>query len=71
MRHFRTYTSQLSDDLRVATLAKRCGFGSATSLQRLFVRRLGVSPTPYRDKFRAQAAMPAAAASERRFLPAK
>ena len=58
-------------DLAAKAVATRCGFGSAATLQRLFMRRLGVSPTQYRDKFRAQAAMPTAAASERRFLPAK
>jgi transcriptional regulator GlxA family with amidase domain len=33
-------------------IAKRCGFTSAEILRRLFQRRLGVSPTAYRERFR-------------------
>ena len=37
---------------RLETIAKRCGFTSAEILRRLFQRRLGVSPTSYRKRFR-------------------
>lgn len=39
-----------SDD-PVTAVATRCGFGSAESLRRSFVRRLGVSPDQYRKSF--------------------
>jgi transcriptional regulator GlxA family with amidase domain len=48
-------------NLTVKTIASRCGIGSAANLRRIFMRRLGVSPAQYRDKFRVQAAMPAEA----------
>jgi transcriptional regulator GlxA family with amidase domain len=32
-------------------VAQRCGLGSPAALRRIFMRRLGVSPTQYRDKF--------------------
>jgi transcriptional regulator GlxA family with amidase domain len=41
--------------LSVKEIAERCGLGSATTLRRIFTRRLGVSPLQYRDKFHAQA----------------
>src|SRR5216683_2976493 len=37
---------------QLETIAKRCGFTSAEILRRLFQRRLGVSPTSYRERFR-------------------
>lgn len=39
-----------SDDT-VTVIAARCGFGSAESLRRNFVRRLGISPDQYRKTF--------------------
>ena len=39
-----------SDDT-VTVIASRCGFGSAETLRRNFVRRLGVSPDQYRKTF--------------------
>lgn len=38
-------------DDTVTTIAARCGFGSAETLRRNFVRRLGVSPDQYRKTF--------------------
>ena len=35
----------------VATVARRCGFGSAESLRRTFVKRLGIPPDQYRRRF--------------------
>ncbi len=43
-------------DLTVKAIASRCGFASTASLRRVFIRRLGVSPAQYRDKFRVRAA---------------
>jgi transcriptional regulator GlxA family with amidase domain len=37
---------------RLETIAKNCGFASAEVLRRLFQRRMGVSPTAYRERFR-------------------
>jgi transcriptional regulator GlxA family with amidase domain len=37
---------------QLETIAQRCGFTSAEILRRLFQRRLGVSPTAYRKRFR-------------------
>lgn len=39
----------------VAEIARRCGFDSADSLRRAFVRRLGLSPVEYRHRFRSTA----------------
>jgi AraC-like DNA-binding protein len=39
-------------DNRLETVAKNCGFASAEILRRLFQRRMGVSPTAYRQRFR-------------------
>jgi transcriptional regulator GlxA family with amidase domain len=36
----------------VSDAAQRAGFGSAETLRRVFVNRLGVSPKAYRDRFR-------------------
>lgn len=41
-----------SDDT-IAVVAARCGFGSAETLRRNFVRRIGVSPDTYRKTFTA------------------
>jgi len=38
-------------DDTVTTIATRCGFGSAETLRRCFVRRVGVSPDHYRKTF--------------------
>lgn len=38
-------------DDTVTVIAARCGFGSAETLRRTFVRRLGVSPDQYRKTF--------------------
>ncbi|SRX92195.1 AraC family transcriptional regulator [Tsukamurella paurometabola DSM] [Mycobacterium shimoidei] len=38
-------------DDTVATIAARCGFGSAESMRRNFVRRIGISPDHYRKTF--------------------
>lgn len=35
----------------VATIATRCGFGTAETLRRTFIRRVGVSPNQYRKMF--------------------
>lgn len=35
----------------VATVARRCGFGSAETMRRSFIRRLGVAPDDYRRRF--------------------
>src|SRR6516162_1634220 len=36
----------------VDAIARRCGFGTAETLRRVFQRRLGVAPSEYRDRFR-------------------
>ncbi|MER5394187.1 helix-turn-helix domain-containing protein, partial [Saccharopolyspora sp. NPDC002686] len=33
-------------------IARRCGFGSAETMRRAFVRQLGIPPSAYRDRFR-------------------
>ncbi len=38
-------------DDTVAAIAARCGFGSAESMRRNFVRRVGISPDQYRKTF--------------------
>ncbi|AMO63186.1 transcriptional regulator containing an amidase domain and an AraC-type DNA-binding HTH domain [Mycolicibacterium phlei] len=38
-------------DDTVTTIAARCGFGSAETLRRNFIRRLGISPDQYRKTF--------------------
>jgi transcriptional regulator GlxA family with amidase domain len=40
----------------VDEIARRCGFGSAESLRRAFLRRVRVSPAAYRGRFRSAAA---------------
>jgi transcriptional regulator GlxA family with amidase domain len=39
----------------VAFVARRCGFGSAETLRRTFVKRLGIAPDQYRRRFGAAA----------------
>jgi transcriptional regulator GlxA family with amidase domain len=36
----------------VDDVASRCGFGTSETMRRAFVRRLGVAPTAYRERFR-------------------
>jgi len=36
----------------VHAIARRCGFGTAETLRRVFQRHLGLAPTDYRDRFR-------------------
>ena len=38
----------------VDAIARRCGFGTAETMRRTFVRHLGVSPDDYRQRFRHQ-----------------
>ena len=40
------------DDYGVAVVAQRCGFGTAETMRRAFVRRVGVAPDDYRKRFR-------------------
>nr|WP_280425631.1 GlxA family transcriptional regulator [Nocardia carnea] len=46
----------LVDGTPVDVVARRCGFGTAESLRRAFHRRLGISPSDYRDRFRSTSA---------------
>lgn len=41
---------QETDDT-VVTIAARCGFGTAETMQRNFIRRVGISPDQYRKAF--------------------
>ena len=43
-----------TDDQTVTAIATRCGFGTAETMRRTFVRRLGVPPDGYRDRFHLQ-----------------
>ncbi|WP_343729283.1 GlxA family transcriptional regulator [Duganella sp.] len=40
--------------LPLKTIAYRCGFGSAARMRLVFAQRFGVTPTQYRDSFRAR-----------------
>jgi len=40
------------NDIALKEVAQRCGLGSAATMRRLFLQRLGVAPAHYRDKFR-------------------
>jgi AraC-like DNA-binding protein len=40
-------------DDTVTVIAERCGFGTAETLRRNFVRRVGISPDQYRKTFAA------------------
>jgi transcriptional regulator GlxA family with amidase domain len=44
-------------ELPAKTVALRCGLHSAAAMRRAFMRRLGVSPAQYRDKFRSNEPM--------------
>jgi transcriptional regulator GlxA family with amidase domain len=46
----------------VATVAAACGFGTAETMRRCFLRTLGVGPAEYRRRFRSHAEDPRAAA---------
>jgi transcriptional regulator GlxA family with amidase domain len=39
-------------DLDVARIAARCGFGSAETLRRAFIKHLAIPPSEYRERFR-------------------
>jgi transcriptional regulator GlxA family with amidase domain len=41
-----------SGDTSVEIVAERCGFGSAETLRRVFIRRIGVGPAAYRMRMR-------------------
>ncbi|MFD2239098.1 GlxA family transcriptional regulator [Aureimonas populi] len=41
----------LEDGASVARATSRCGFGSTETMRRAFLRRLGVGPNAYRDRF--------------------
>jgi transcriptional regulator GlxA family with amidase domain len=49
-------------DEPVAAVAAVCGFGTAETMRRAFLRALGVSPAEYRRRFHTSAAAPEAAA---------
>lgn len=36
----------------VETTARKCGFGSPETMRRLFLRRLGVGPKEWQERFR-------------------
>lgn len=40
-----------SGNLQLKAVAYRCGFGSAARMRQVFVQRLGVTPTGYRERF--------------------
>jgi transcriptional regulator GlxA family with amidase domain len=40
------------NDLQVAQVSRRCGFGTQETMRRTFVAELGVSPSDYRQRFR-------------------
>ena len=42
-----------TSDLPVETVAAQCGFGTVETMRRAFARRLNVSPSDYRGRFRA------------------
>jgi len=44
------------NNLHIAQIARRCGFGTAETMRRSFVAELGVSPSDYRERFRSSAA---------------
>ena len=46
----------------VAAVAAACGFGTAETMRRVFLRALGVGPAEYRRRFHATAAAPGTAA---------
>lgn len=44
------------NDLQINRVARKCGFGSEETMRRIFLARLGVTPSDYRDRFRSAAA---------------
>jgi transcriptional regulator GlxA family with amidase domain len=44
--------------LPVASVASRSGFGSEERMRRVFHRHLKISPSDFRERFRAQGDMP-------------
>jgi transcriptional regulator GlxA family with amidase domain len=44
------------NNLRIAQIARLCGFGTEETMRRTFVTELGVSPSDYRERFRSSAA---------------
>ena len=40
-----------TDDQTVASIAARCGFGTSETMRRAFLRRVGVPPESYRERF--------------------
>jgi transcriptional regulator GlxA family with amidase domain len=58
VEHLRVERARLaleSSTTPIETIAAQCGFGSVETLRRSFARRLGVSPSAYRSRFRAAA----------------
>lgn len=53
VEHARRMLEQTDDT--VALVAVRCGFGTAETMRRAFVRRVGVAPDHYRRRFRSAA----------------
>jgi transcriptional regulator GlxA family with amidase domain len=49
-----------SGDLPVETIARQAGFGTVETMRRAFRRRVGVSPSDYRTRFRTNDAKEAA-----------
>jgi transcriptional regulator GlxA family with amidase domain len=47
----------------IGTVAQACGFGTAETMRRVFLRVLDVGPAEYRRRFRSSAGRPSAAAS--------
>jgi transcriptional regulator GlxA family with amidase domain len=46
----------------IAAVAEGCGFGTAETMRRAFLRSLEVGPAEYRRRFHARAARPVSAA---------
>jgi transcriptional regulator GlxA family with amidase domain len=44
--------------LQLKAVAYRCGFGSAARMRQVFMQRLGVTPTEYRERFRPASVAP-------------
>jgi transcriptional regulator GlxA family with amidase domain len=42
-----------TSDMPVETVARECGFGTVETMRRAFARRVSVSPSDYRGRFRA------------------
>jgi transcriptional regulator GlxA family with amidase domain len=51
LRLERARTLLETTDLQLQEVALRCGFGTVETLRRVFGRRLGVSPSDYRERF--------------------